>query len=76
MQWTDRAGSFVGPIEASRFFERVGVCRDNRIDGRAFFVEGLDAIEIHLHQLAAGELPGFISSMNIIDGGFDNVKRI
>ena len=32
-------------------------------------------IEIHLHQLAASELAGFISSMNIVDGRFDKIER-
>ena len=47
-----------------------------RVDVRAFLVEGFDAIEIHLHELAAGELAGFVTGVNVVDGRFDNIKCI
>ena len=74
MQRTDRAGSFVRRVETIGFFERVGIYGDDRVDGRAFFVERFDAIEIHLHQLAASELAGFVGGVNVVDGGFDKIE--
>ena len=55
VQRTDRTRGFERGVEAVGFFERVGIERNDRIDRRAFFVIGVDAIEIHLHQLTAGQ---------------------
>ena len=74
MQRTDGPGDLVRSIEAIGFLERVGVDRDQRVDRRALLVEGLDAVEIHLHHLAAGELAGFIGVVNVVDGRFDEIE--
>jgi hypothetical protein len=49
MQRSHRTQSFIRGIETIGFRQRGGIDRDDRIDLRAFFVESLDAIEIHLH---------------------------
>jgi len=59
MQWTDRTGTPVGVVQTSRFGERRRADGDDRIDNRTGFVQGVDAIDIRLHQLAAGQLAGF-----------------
>src|SRR5215831_15151525 len=75
VQRTDRTRSFVCGVETIGFFQSLGVYRDDRVDLWSFLVEGIDAIEIHLNQLAASEPPGFVGAVNIFDGGFKNIER-
>ena len=72
MQRTCASKGFVGGIEPVRFFERVGIDRDQRIDMRSLLVEGCDAVQIHLHDVTAGELAGLVSGVNIVNGRFNN----
>jgi hypothetical protein len=61
-------------VESVGFLERFGVERNDGVDIGTLLVERFDAIEVGLHQLAAGQLTGFISGMNIIDCRFQNVE--
>src|SRR5687768_18619389 len=62
MQWTDRTGTPVGVVQTIRFGERRRADGDDRIDSRPGFVQGVDAIDIRLDQLAARQLAGFKST--------------
>ena len=74
VQRPHRTRGLVRGVEAVGFCERVGIERNDRIDRRAIFVIGGDAIEIHLHQLTAGQLAGSIGGVDLVDGGFENIK--
>jgi hypothetical protein len=71
VQWADLARGFERGIETIGFFERIRIDADDRVDRWTFFVIGLDAIEIHLHQLPAGESAGSVGGMNVVNGGFE-----
>ena len=74
MQRSDRAGGFVRSVKFVGIFQGIDVDRDHRVDVRPFFVEGFDTIQISLHHLAAGELAGFVTGVNVVDGRFDGIE--
>ena len=71
---SDEAGGLERGIESIRFIEGCGIQRDDRVDSGTFLVIGLDAIEVYLHQLAAGELAGLIGRVDFVDGRFENTE--
>jgi hypothetical protein len=75
MQRPHRTRRLVGAVQAIGFRQGLGINGYDGIDVRAFLVEGFDAIEIHLYQLAAGQPAGFVCGVNIVDGRFCQVKR-
>jgi len=63
-----------GPIEPVGVFEGVATDGDQRVDDRALLVEGRDAVQIHLHDLAAGKRAGFVAGVNVVNGCFNDIE--
>src|SRR5687767_1171639 len=74
VQRTDKAGSLECGVEPVRLFEGFGVDRDDSVDRGSLLIVRFNTIEVRLYQPSGGEPAGFISAVNIIDGGFENVK--
>ena len=56
-------------VERLGSVQRIGIYHHDRVERRALAVVGLDAVEIHLHELAAGELLGPHRGMNVGNRG-------
>ena len=65
-----RPGGLVEAIHLGRGRERAPVDRDDRVQRRAAIVVGVDAIEVMLHHLRAGGLPGIKGAMDGANRGF------
>ena len=61
-------------VKGIRLLQRLGVYTDDGIDGRALVVIRLDACEIILAQLAAGQRSVQVGGVDLRHGGFHNVK--
>ena len=70
VQRTHRSRGVVDAVELRRLVERLAVEGNNRIERRPVLVVGGDAIEVELHQSAAGKLPRLIRLLNIVDRRF------
>ena len=63
-------------VQAVRLLQRRRVHRDDGVDSGAAPVIGLDAVDIHLHQLARREAPGGIRGVDVVNGGFGQRERV
>ena len=65
-----------GRIQTVRFVEGRRVHRDDGVDSGAASVIGLDAVDVHLHQLARGEASVGIRGVDVVNGGFGQRERV
>ena len=62
MKGTGKAGRLESRIQPIRLFKRLGIDRDDRIDGGPLLLIRIDPLEIKLHQLMRRQSSGLVAS--------------
>jgi hypothetical protein len=70
MQWAGKTGLSEFSVERIGGRQGVRVDHDDRIERRAFLVVGCDAVEVHLDELPASQLPRFERGADVGDRRF------
>ena len=75
MQRAREAALREAPVEVVGLASGVGVDHDDRVDGRAILVVGLDAAQVRVDERTAGELVCLHGRVNFGDGRLFDAER-
>jgi hypothetical protein len=76
MKRPDETGLGLPGVERVGGDERVRIDHDDRVERRPLLVVRLDAVEIHLHELPAGDLARFERGVDVGDGRFLGCRKL